>query len=38
MASAPDGTVATAKAILADPTGSADELMAVLSYEPKGRA
>lgn len=38
MASAPDGTVAAAKAILADPTGSADELMAVLAYKPKERA
>lgn len=38
MALAPDGTVAAAKAILADPTGTADELMAVLGYESKGRA
>lgn len=38
MALAPDGTVAAAKAILADPSGSADELMAWLSYAPKGQA
>lgn len=38
MASAPDGTVATTKAILADPHGSADELIAVLSYQPRGQA
>lgn len=38
MALAPAGTVAAAKAILANPNGSADELMAALSYEPKGRA
>lgn len=38
MASAPDGTVAAAKAILAAPAGLADDLMAVLSYAPKARS